>query len=185
MTKPNSTVSAPNPCMYTTWSMQLRATSRNSCIALTVALPIAELTYVWRTPFYMCGWRQRHNLSSGWIAQQFVIKSFSKSVTFYGWENGKVCRQDIFSGGGFWQMGAANHNVQCWPPKCCRFNLQHKTSLLTSTYDLYFFCCRKISFFAFECFSENNTKIYFLKQTLEFVIFGISLKVCPQFMTAK
>ena len=72
-------MSAPNPCMYTTWSMQLRATSRNSCIAL----PIAELTYVWRTPFYMCGWRQRHNLSSGWIAQQFVIKSFSKSVTFY------------------------------------------------------------------------------------------------------
>ena len=30
----------------------------------------------------MCGWRQRHNLSSGWIAQQFVIKSFSKSVKF-------------------------------------------------------------------------------------------------------
>ena len=71
-------MSAPNPCMYTTWSMQLRVTSRNSCIAL----PIAELTYVRRTPFYMCGWRQRHNLSSGWIAQQFVIKSFSKSVKF-------------------------------------------------------------------------------------------------------
>ena len=30
----------------------------------------------------MCGWRQRHNLSSGWITQQFVIKSFSKSVKF-------------------------------------------------------------------------------------------------------
>ena len=58
----------------------IQATSRNSCIALSIALPIAELTNVRRIHFTCVADAKDTHL---WIAQQFVIKSFSKSVTFY------------------------------------------------------------------------------------------------------
>ena len=57
-----------------------------------------------------------------------------------------VCLRTFFAvkmafAGGFWQMGAANHNVQCWLPTCRRFNLQHKSGVLSRKYyDLLFLC---------------------------------------------
>ena len=66
-----------------------------------------------------------------------------------------VCLRTFFAvkmafAGGFWQMGAANHNVQCWLPTCRRFNLQHKSGVLSRKYyDLLFLCRLNRNFFLF------------------------------------